>query len=93
MTGKITYKYEGEDLYKSNIKQKVGKKGVQNFFLKILVLTLHIFISFFICLPIQFNIFFCIFIFQGSGVFNLQFFCILNILLLQTFEADVVRGV
>lgn len=41
----------------------------------------------------QFNIFFCIFIFQGSEVFNLQFFCILYILLLQMFEADVIRGV
>ena len=35
MTGRITYKYEGEDLYKSNIKQKVRKKGVQRFYKKI----------------------------------------------------------
>lgn len=68
MTGTITYKYEGEDLYKSNIKQKV-RKEIRDFTKK-LVLTLHIFISFFICLPIQSNIYFCIFIFQGSGVFN-----------------------
>lgn len=35
MTGRITYKYEGEDLYKSNIKQKVRKKGGQIFYKKI----------------------------------------------------------